>query len=202
MAVLQRVRLPWTGFPGGPGISTFYFTDTATPTGALRTFMQAAMNYCPISVTVSFPTTGDKIESTTGDIVGAWSAGPTTAVTGQVAAAPYSASSGLCVDWLTGSIVNGRRPMGRTFIVPISGDTYQSDGTIADAKRTVLETAGQALIASLGPNFVVWTRPFPGEPEKPGPPVIPAKPARPGASSAVVGCRVPDKAVVLRSRRD
>lgn len=202
MAILQRVRVAWSGFAGGPGVNTYYFTETATPTGALRTMYNSFAPVLPNSITISFPTTGDKIESTTGDLVGAWTAGPTTPVTGGAAAAPYSAASGLCIDWLTGSIVNGRRAMGRTFIVPIAGIHYGNTGAISTSIVTSAKGWADAVIASLGPNFVVWSRPFPGRAASAGPPPVEALPARPGTASPVVGANVPSKTVVLRSRRD
>jgi len=202
MAVINRVRLTWTGFPGQPGVSTLYFTDGTVPGGSLRTFLSDCASSLVNGVTISFPIAGDKIESTTGDIVGAWTAGPTTAVVGTATVASYAAPTGICVDWLTGSVVNGRRPMGRTFLVPAAPTAYQNNGSISDSVVATIQNAANTFVTAMGQNFLVWTRPFPGSPEQPGPPVIPAKPARLGAASAVVGARVPDKAVVLRSRRD
>lgn len=192
MAIIQRVRISWTGFLGGPGVSTFYFSETAVPNSGLRTFFNGVSTYLPNVVTINFPQAGDKIESTTGEIVGGWTAGPTTPVTGQVAAGPYSGASGACVDWLTNSIVGGRRPMGRTFLVPLAANAYQSDGTILEAARTALTSDAVNLVAAFTPNMLVWSKPK----EDPAGVVI-----RPGAASPVVGARVPDLAVVLRSRR-
>lgn len=192
MAVIQRVRVGWAGFVGGPGVSTFYFSESAIPNSGLRTFFNGVSTYLPIGVTISFPQAGDKINDTTGEIVGAWSAGPTTPVTGQVAVGPYSGVSGACIDWLTGSVVGGRRPMGRTFLVPLAANAYQSDGTLLEAARTALTSDGTNLVAAFTPNFLVWSRPK----EDAGGVVI-----RPGTSSPIIGCRVPDMATVLRSRR-
>jgi hypothetical protein len=192
MTVIQRVRITWTGFVGGPGVSVFYFSETAIPNSGLRTFFNGVSTYLPNVVTINFPQAGDKIEDTTGVITGAWSAGPTTPVTGQVASAAYSGTSGACVDWLTGSVVAGRRPMGRTFLVPLAGSAYQNDGTILEAARTSLTSDAVNLVAAFTPNFLVWSRPLKDEDGA----VI-----RAGTSSPVIGARIPDKAVVLRSRR-
>lgn len=192
MATIQRVRISWTGFVGGPGVSTFYFAESAVPNSGLRTFFNGISTYLPNVVTINFPQTGDKINDATGVIVGAWSVGPTTPVTGQVAAAAYSGVSGACIDWLTESVVAGRRPMGRTFLVPLAASAYQNDGTILEAARTSMTADGTNLVAAFTPNFLVWSRPL----EDDDGAVI-----RPGTSSPIIGCRIPDKAVVLRSRR-
>lgn len=189
MALINRVRVAWTGIPAGPGVSTFYFAAGTVPGGSLRTLFTDFQNHIPTGITIVFPTVGDQLESTTGVIAGSWTAGPTTEVAGLAAAAPYSAVSGMCIDWLTASVVGGRRPMGRTFFVPLATTVYQNNGTILDSFLTVARAAASTFVTAMGSNFVVYSRPN-------------AALARPGAASPVVSSKVPDKAVVLRSRRD
>lgn len=189
MALINRVRVVWSGFTGGPGVSTFYFAAGTVPGGSLRTLFTDFQNHIPTGITISFPVVGDQLESTTGVIAGSWTAGPTSDVAGLAASAPYSGVSGMCIDWLTSSVVGGRRPMGRTFFVPLANTVYQTNGSILDSFLVTARAAAATFVTAMGSNFVVYSRPN-------------AALARPGAASAVVGSKVPDKAVVLRSRRD
>jgi len=201
MTVINRVRVAWTGFTGGPGVSTFYFSESTVPGGSLRTFFQSFTTFCPNTVTINFPTTGDQIEDSDGTIVGVWTAAPTTPITGVGGATGYSGTSGMCVDWLTGTVVAGRRPMGRTFIVPLASVAYQNDGTISDTLVTSVLAAANTMITAFGDDFLIWSRPFAGRAASPGPPPVTEIPARDGLAVPVVGAKVPDLAVVLRSRR-
>lgn len=199
---MNRVRVTWTGFIGGPGLSTFYFGSSTTDMGALKAFMIAMMANVPNAVTGTVPSAGDQINDTDGKIIGNWTGTNGGAFGGAGGATSYSGPSGFCVDWLTSLIVAGRRVQGRTFFVPGSQSLYQTDGTIIDAVRTSLTTAATTFITAYAGEFKVFARPFPGKPAEVGPPAKPAVPARVGAAAQVITARIPDKAVVLRSRRD
>jgi len=84
--------------------------------------------------------------------------------------------------------INGRRPLGKTFLVPCITGLFDSSGTIANATQTAYQAAGLALVQGLGGGGAlrVWHRPVNGTG---------------GLAVGVVNCRVPDKQVVLRSRR-
>jgi hypothetical protein len=99
---------------------------------------------------------------------------------------------------LTGSVVDGRRVRGTTYIVP-TVNQFEPGGTPLNTWVSTLQTAASAMMTSLTPNLVVWHRPKFGP--KPGP-GLPRPLIRNGESKGVNGVFVPDKAVVLRSRRD
>jgi len=199
---MNRARVTWTGFSGGPGVSTFYFGSSTTDMGALKAFFVSMMANIPNAVSGTVPITGDQINDTDGKIVGSWTGTNGGGFGGAGGTLAYSGVSGFCVDWLTSLIVAGRRVQGRTFFVPASSNCYQTDGTILDSVRTSLTTAAATLISAYAGEFKVFARPFPGKPAEVGPPPKPAKPARVGAAAQVVAPRIPDKAIVLRSRRD
>lgn len=194
MPTLNRAKVTWTNFTGGPGLSTFYFGSSVVDMTALRTFFSAIAGNIPSAVTINVPSGGDQISDVTGQITGIWS-GPAQAplnMTGGVG--NYSGTSGLVVDWLSSAVVNGRRPIGKTFIVPTNQTAYDTNGSIATAVISSVTTAAMALLAAYAGELKVFSRPF-------TPPAGSTKPARIGSSSTAVAARVPDLAVVLRSRR-
>lgn len=186
---MHRVRVPWTGLTGLPGVSTFYLTTVSTTVAPLATFFNSIFNYVPTGGLATIPGTGDVIDESTGLITGAWTKTGAGTAAGFATAAAYSAPSGAVIDWLTGLVINGRRVQGRTFMVPLASVAYQSDGTLASGVITAIKTAADALIAAYGDALRVWSRPQAG--------VM----GRAGASVQVIASRVPDMAAVLRSRR-
>lgn len=98
----------------------------------------------------------------------------------------YAAPVGARVTWETGSIVGGRRIRGRTFLVPLVSSTFDTDGTLTSANRTLIQNAANGLtngLAGAGLSLAVWS------------------PTTSTVSPVVSGV-VPDQATVLRSRRD
>jgi hypothetical protein len=204
MVNLNRVRIGWTGFPGQPGLTTFYMADGTLDVSPFKTFLTNMNLYVPSSIVWTIPAVGDKISVETGEITGAWAGVGGGSVNGFGGSTSYSQSSGICVDWLTGTLNNRRRIQGRTFFVPAAQSAYQTDGTIQESIRTTIQGYGNTLIASMLSGWQIWSRPFAGRAQvgTPGQPGYkPAVPARPGASGAPLTCRVPDIAAVMRSRR-
>lgn len=192
MAVINRVRAALTGFPGGPGVSTFYCLNPNTFLPLLRDMYFNNSVTMPFGVTVTIENTGDVIDSTTGVLTNTWTAAPVVFVQGQ-GGAGYSAPSGACVTWTTGTILDGTRLRGRTFLVPLTGDSYQSDGSLDPVTLTRLRDNAASLVNAAAANFVVYHRPIAAG-KLHGP--------RAGGHSVVTGSLVRDKVAVLRSRRD
>lgn len=193
MVALRKIPVVWQGTASGSGVSTFYSSDAADITAAIKTFFAACNGGIPNNITWEFPTDGDVIDDATGTITGVWSGG-VGGTGGGVSPQPWAAGSGAVVEWLTGAIVAGRKVRGRTFLVPLSVDNYDDQGSILPANIAQYRNAGNALIASAGTDFRVWSRPFT---PKPGD----TRPPRVGSSSSVLSARVPDLAAVLRRRR-
>lgn len=199
---MNRMRVTWSGLGVGPGLSTFYFGDTTTDMGALKTFLTQMCFYLPNSATFTIGGGGDKINETDGKIVGTWVATNGGTSTGSGGTGTYSGVSGFCVNWLSSLIVNGSRVQGRTFFVPASSNLYENNGTIVNGTLTTLQGQAQSMIVAYAGEFRVFSRPFAGKAADPGPPIKPAIPPRVGASAQVITARIPDIAVILRSRRD
>jgi hypothetical protein len=185
MATIERIRVNWTGFTGAPGLSTFYATDAITLLPDVRTFFNAIVSLIPNVVTLSFEPFGERFSDVDGSLLGTWSTTTPTPVLGG-ATALYAAPTGYVVNWITGAVIHNRFLRGKTFIVP--GIVSSGDGSPSNSLVTTLQTAATTLKNSAG-GLRIWHRPT-----APG--------ATDGSSSLVLSAQVPDKAVVLRSRRD
>ena len=185
MATIRRYRVLWGGIGGTPGYSLFYANAAGALASDLVTFFNAIKSQCPGPLQWDVPISGDTLDDATGTINGGWTdvGGGVVTATGS---GSYAAGTGVFIRWATGAIVNGRRLVGRTFICPINGGGYDSNGT---AGGTTLSTIGGAAttLAAAG-KLVVWHRPAPGG-------------GGGGSSSLVTAGTVPDQVTSLRSRR-
>lgn len=185
-----RYTPTWTDWSGGPGYSVFHFdlpggvgsaTDCAN---AVRAMFEAIKSYIPAAININFP--GEMtIHADDGTLTGTQVVSPAPAMVDCAGASVYSAASGARITWETAGIVAGRRVRGRTFLVPLVATVYDSDGTLASAFRTNLQTAATNMLGALttaGQNLVVWS---------------------PTTSTIhdVGSATIPDQATVLRSRR-
>jgi hypothetical protein len=139
----------------------------------------------PSDVSIQVENTGDIIEDTTGDLTGAWSATAVAVVNGGDGGI-YAAPVGAVIDWNTETIVHARRLRGRTFLVPLAGNNFEDDGSLATSPMGVIQTAADAFIASQSASFVIWHRGTGSD----------------GSNGLVLTSKVPDLAAILRSRRD
>lgn len=200
MASIVKVKARWAGFIGSPGWSNFYFRDfsagepvTSDAQGAVdktNVFFGAIKALFPTVVNFTVQPDVEVIEETTGELKNILMVPAPTAIVGTAAAAGYSAASGAVVTWRTNGVRNGRRIRGRTFLVPTANIAYDLDGTLQASTINTLTTAAATFSSATGtPDLGVWARP--------STPV-----ATDGIWYAVSGATVPDKAAVLRSRRD
>lgn len=203
MAALERIRAAWSGFAGGPGVSTFYVGNASAMIAPIRQFFFSNSDLMPVDVHIQVESTGDVIESTTGLLTGSWSGTPVAVVDGTGTGA-YAAPVGATVRWETGNVVNGHRVRGRTYMVPLLTTVFQAGGALTVAAMNQLRVNGQALIDGSPSQLTVFTRPrvaVPSWTDKHGK-VHPAITAQPGGLSVVATAFIPPKAAVLTTRRD
>lgn len=198
MAALNRVRVALTGFPGGPGVATFYAIGVSTFIPALHLLWENMATIMPVDVRINVAATGDIIESSTGVITGTWSQ-PATAEIPGTSAQKYAAPVGVLLRWTTDTILDGRHIRGRTFVVPVTLDQFDTNGQIGAGAMANFPTPLNALVSSQSANFVIWHRPRKARAANG---TVPAVTARPGGFANVTGSGVSPRAVVLRSRRD
>lgn len=199
MAHLAKLTVLWTGFIGAPGFTNLYFRN-ATP-GTIDqavvndavikvdNFLTALQSRLPASVTVQTDATVEIIDDVNGQLQGFMQGVPAAAKVGT-GTGNYSAASGAVANWYTGTVRNGRRIRGRSFLVPLAGSALAVDGTIDNTQIVALRTAATALHGATGASrFVVWGRPNNVALDN-------------GVSAEVITSTVPDKAAILTSRRD
>jgi hypothetical protein len=182
---MNRVRCLWQNWPGSPGYTNFYVGTSIVNQTEIRAFFQAMITYLPTGLTITVPSSGDVVDESTGLITGAWSGSANTLVT-ATGTGNYPGSAGACVNWRTSLLIAGRRPIGRTFLVPMVTGSFETNGSIATATLSGITTAANTLITNLAGELKVWSRP---------------RPSIAGANVTVTSANVPDLAVVLRTRR-
>jgi hypothetical protein len=201
MPDIARVKLKWTGFPGGPGLSVFHFktdsgaapdaTDSLAVATRTRAFAEAIKGMIPANTTLTVDPSVEIIDTATGTLQTVYSVTPPAATVSTASGTiTYSAASGAVVTWRTGGIRNGRRVRGRTFLVPIHGNSYQNDGSLDAGYITSINTAATNL-RDIGSNIDLCVY---GRESAPG--------AADGVAHVVTSHSVPDMAAVLRSRRN
>lgn len=201
---ILRVTARWAGFPGAPGYSAFHFRRDGgfwdggiLGPGAEAAAQDAAdtvlsgLNFVrgvlPSGVSIEVQSEAEILDSDTGELVGfaeidGGSSGAGSGTGG------FSGASGAVVNWRTNDYRFGRRVRGRTFLVPLSGDTYDPDGTLTTDALGTIRSFGNALLSGSGDaEFGVWSRPRGGTG---------------GVFATATSFNVPDMAAVLRSRRD
>lgn len=182
---LTKIVVEMEGFPGAPGYMTFYGGDPTLLQPAVVAFVNTVKTNFPSDVTFTVPNEGILLMDDGGDLAGTWTAGTATTIVGT-GVGGYAAPAGACITWRTGRIVGRRALKGRTFLVPLTGAAFDTDGSIIPVSLGVFRTAAATLFAAAG--LRVWHRPT-------------SLAARDGVSWPVTGSAVADKAAVLRSRR-
>ena len=203
MASIYQVTWRWTGFQGAPGFTNFFYDATTdTPVQALAAVTKSKIFWTGVqgilqSIVHVDPVTDVRVISDNdGTLVNIYTVSGVTGITGG-AGGTFAGPSGAMVDWLTATVHGGRSMMGKTFLVPVASSVYDNDGTITGTNVTAIATAAENMRTASGPAFGIWGRPTYVKPAT-TPPTI----DRPGLWGPATGSRVPDKSVVLTSRRD
>lgn len=193
-----RVRTTLSGFTGGPGLMTQYFSTAAAgfneataqlAVDRVRDALQAGSGLFSTNQTWSVSGSVDVLDEASGQMtnsIGVTARSGAGTAGGGIGPTPV----GVAINWKTSEFKNGRRVQGRTFLVPVSGGSFEGDGTLS---ATALAEAAEfhAAMRDAGATdlvLVVWSRPN----------AAGAGGSRHGVTSASVA----DKAAVLRSRRD
>lgn len=197
---LLRGKIRWTIPGAGTAYTVLHFgtQDASTPTQAdavqavtkMQTFAQNISAALPNVVQLQVQNECEEIVATSGQMLGIYSGATQTPVNGTAAAAAgWAAAAGGVITWNTAGVRNGRRVRGRSFVVPLSNEVWDIDGTIKSVPMGTLNTAATNLrTAGTDVELVVYARP-----SAPG--------ANDGAQFPVLGHRVPDMSAILRSRR-
>lgn len=174
MTNIYRTRVALSGWLGGPGVNTLYWSAGSilgTPTPSqVQSFHEEIGDawttiggYCVDFWTFLVEPTVDVIDATTGNITGVivadgeaptWSQGDT--VDSKVAR-----NTVLNIAYATDQWVGGRRLRGRTYFGPVGREAMADDGQILPSCAAAVEDAFVALTSGLGPRLAVYHRPKP-----------------------------------------
>ena len=177
----------WQGATGLPGYTKLRFDGeldalaAAACAARMRAMFAAMQAWIPAAVNISWDGLA-QVYGSNGQLTGEVPYSPPANVAG-VGLGGFSAASGVCVNWLTGLFVNGKRIRGRTFLVPLV-ECFEGNGTLSSGAVSGISQAA-ADLAGGTPGLVVASRSGGGF-----------------ITAPVAGVSVPDRAAVLRSRRD
>lgn len=187
-----------SGYQGGPGLMTQYFSPAVAgfnealaqlAVDRVRDALTAGSELWGSPITWSVDGTVDELNEADGQLVDSLTVTPRT-VTGTNAQTSIGpAPVGACINWLTAEVKRGKRVRGRTFLVPLYGGAFQTDGTLQTSTLTSVAEFGAAMNDAGATDLVhvVWSRPIAGTG---------------GTKHGITAHRTADKAAVLRSRRD
>lgn len=194
MSAIQRVQVQWTGFQGAPGYSVLHNFTSGDPQGgnlfhdAVDAMFRAMSPVITSDVVLQVEDEWQILESSTGVLEGVEATtNPKTDINaGGIGA--YSTPVGAVINWGTDTIRNGRRLRGRTFVVPLVGSAFGSDGQLTTDAQSTLQGAVTGFIGTFGIEPIVFGRPGPL--------------GNDGVFGPITSGRVPRLAAILRSRRD
>lgn len=163
MAIMARVRVLWTGVPGTPYYSNFYFGPVGAEydTTIVHDAVGDAINLLrPVFVNLLTATVESEvllIESTTGDAVGADAGAGNLSYTGQSTGDLLPLATQVLVRLGTGQFVNGRRVGGRVNVPGITEPSSTAGRPNADLLDAA-EAAFTPMTTGLEAPWVVWSR--------------------------------------------
>lgn len=196
----MRSKIRWTIPGAGTALSVLHFStdDGFNPEQADADAVVTKVNQFVTTIKANLPNVVqlqtlnevEVIDSNNGALIEILTAPSVAAQNGTASAtAGWAAAAGGVISWSTGIVHRTRRIRGRTFVVPMSTEVWDVDGTIKSVPLGVLNTAATALREPTALiEFGVWARP-----SAPG--------ATDGRFAPVSSHRVPDMSAILTSRR-
>lgn len=143
-----RIRTVFTGVPGAPYMSNFYFDagvvgDASSAANATYTFWNAVDAY--MTTACSWTIDNDVPLFTNPDTIAGWETVIGGSGAGSQSDEAMPQSNQILVQWSTGVVFNNRRIRGRTFVPAL---TQQSNfaGAVLPTVATAIETAATALV--------------------------------------------------------
>lgn len=172
MANLIRVRTVLSGWPGGPGLNTFYFstasgtvgnTEAADVCARVRSYWDSIKGLFPTSFRADVNGAPDTLDIASGVLTGTLNGGSPPQVAGTTGTAYNMYAGMILLKGATTAVVNGRREQGRSFIGPVTSGA--DVGGVPDAAyRTAVSNGANVLLLTGSTTAFpgVWHRPVNG----------------------------------------
>lgn len=171
MPDLIRVRAVLSGWPGGPGLNTWYFgkptapltnADAADVVARVRVFWDSIKAVFPTSFKVDVSGAPDTLDIQSGTLTGTLAGGSPAQVVGTGGAAYNMFAGMILLRGATTQVINGRRLSSRSFIGPVSSSTDNA-GSPDAAFRTAIQNAANVTLTGTTTSFPgAWHRPVNG----------------------------------------
>jgi hypothetical protein len=202
---IYQTTTTWAGASGLPGYTNLFFdapgvdvaAEIVSVADAVADFWNALSPGLASGVTLTTSAEIRQLDPATGALETLWAISPSPSPVGGGGSGVGPSPAGGCISWNTGEVHAGHVVRGRTYLVPIALNVFQSDGTLTSGFVTIMNDAAVGLIGHSGPDFVIWSRPVASDPDH-VPPIV----GHSGAAFPAVTGVAKDKVAVLRSRRD
>jgi hypothetical protein len=203
MANVSAVQATWAGGVVGASWGKYWFNELLDATArqaavdSVRALISSiATAYLRTDWSVQVEGKIQNFDLTTGKLTSETTA-PTTPnllAGGVVNTATYAQGVGARIIWSTGVVINGRKVIGRSFLVPLA-QAVGANGQTLPALRTTLAAAITTFVSQPNARPVVWHKTYDrSDPSKP--PVYTG-----GNAVPINGGTVPSAVASLRSRR-
>lgn len=172
MANVIRVRTVLSGWPGGPGLNTFYFgtasgvvgnTEAADVCARVRSYWDSIKAIFPTSFRAQVSGAPDTLDIASGTLTGTLNGGSPAVVAGTGGASYNMYAGMILLQHHTSAIVGGRRAQGRSFMGPVTS-TADSGGNPDPAFATAISNGANVLLLTGTTTAFpgVWHRPVLG----------------------------------------
>lgn len=176
MADVSAVTATWNFGAGSPGITRLWFQELLDSTArqaavdSVRELLTGFTTVLRTDWSIQVEQTVQNFSLDTGKLTGEAMAGakPPAILGASAATTNYAGGVGGRILWRTGVVIDGRKVVGRTFVVPLVG-AAGTDGLIFTGLVTSVGLKTAAYVAQPSARPVVWHKRFtapiePGEP--------------------------------------
>lgn len=194
---LYRYKTTWNGLIGLPGYTFTYAAGNNLAPSQIAIFWDSIKQYFPAGLKWTVDPTIVQLDEATGKMTGVTTQ-PQPADVAATGSTSYVPQAGAQIKWYTQGFSNGRKVVGRTYLVPLITPSWSTNGLIPQATCNAINAAADALRTGSAATLVVWHRPVYKDAAVPGdPPVL----VRPGASFGITSQACPTRSVSLRTRQ-
>ena len=151
-----------TGYTGAPGwhrmkfIGSLTGAECTTVSAAMKAFYNSLLTITPAAAKMTWQQPA-QVFSDTGVLLNEVTIPTLPSQLQFTGAGGYAGGTGAVVFWNTGALNGGHKVRGRTYLVPLTSNSYDSSGLITTAAQSTINAAAAALVATT-PGLCVNSR--------------------------------------------